>query len=106
MDSEKRSPIRKICCIGAGYVGGPTCSGSIVVEHEFHWILFKLYIFIDFFNSYGLYVSRYSSNGSRYECWKNQTVEFRTSPNLWSELSVVSFMNFYNLPKRKKTRNQ
>ena len=24
-------PIRKICCIGAGYVGGPTCS---VIAHK------------------------------------------------------------------------
>lgn len=26
MDHLKSTPITKICCIGAGYVGGPTCA--------------------------------------------------------------------------------
>jgi UDPglucose 6-dehydrogenase len=26
MSDSSKQPIRKICCIGAGYVGGPTCT--------------------------------------------------------------------------------
>lgn len=26
MSDENQSPVMRVCCIGAGYVGGPTCS--------------------------------------------------------------------------------
>lgn len=34
MDSFRNKPITKVCCIGAGYVGGPTC--AVIAERCHH----------------------------------------------------------------------
>lgn len=33
-ETNVSTKIKKVCCIGAGYVGGPTCSGLKFIELE------------------------------------------------------------------------
>ena len=83
--------VRKVCCIGAGYVGGPTCS-------------------ILAYKCPNIQVTVVDLNKTRIEQWNSEKLpifEVRTLWLLiafWLNLKGNSKQNFYDTPKRMKLK--